>query len=407
MAAASRSPRRSVVLPIYLDNHATTRVDPSVVDAMAPFWSDDYGNAASHSHVFGWRAEAAVEQARERLAAAIGADPREITWTSGATESNNLALLGVLRAARAKGRDHVVTVETEHRAVLDPVSALEREGSRVTRLPVDAQGLVDPAAVEAVVDERTALVSVKLANNEIGVLQPLGAIGEICRVHGIPLHTDAAQALGKIPFDVDSLGVDLASFSAHKLYGPKGIGALYVRRRRPRQRIEPLLYGGGHERSLRSGTLPVPLVVGFGRAAELADLELEAEGARVGQLRQRLGDALGDALDGVRLNGHPERRLPGNLNLAFDGVAADALIVELRDVALSTGSACSSAEPEPSHVLRALGLPEERVRGSLRIGIGRFNTEAEIDWVSGALIEAVERLREARRPQPAQQPVRA
>lgn len=375
-------------LPIYLDNHATTRVDPRVVEAMLPFFGEDYGNAASHNHVFGWRAEAAVEIAREELAAAIGAaDPREIIFTSGATESDNLAIQG----ATPQG-GHVVTAATEHPAVLDTCEDLTRRGAAISVLPVDSKGIVDPERVARAITERTALVSVMAANSEIGVLQPLEEIGRICRERGVLFHTDAAQAVGKIPLDVEAMGIDLLSISAHKLYGPKGVGALLVRRRRSdgrRLRLLPQLHGGGHERGLRSGTLPVPLIVGFGRAVSLCVAEMDAEARRLLRLRGRMLERLSESLAGVFLNGHPERRLPGNLNLSFEGVEADALISDLKEVAVSTGSACSSAKPETSHVLRALGCDETRVRSSIRLGLGRFTTAEEIEVASDALIAAV------------------
>jgi len=384
------------MLPIYLDHHSTTPVDPRVLEAMLPFFAEDFGNAASRTHAYGWRAEAAVEIAREEIARALGAgSPAEVTFTSGATEANNLAILGVADARAARG-DHIVTSSVEHPSVLDPCAFLEERGKRVTRLPVDGHGLVDPAAVAEAIDERTVLVSIMLANNEVGVIEPLAEIGRVCAERGVPLHTDASQALGKLPVDVGELGVALLSATAHKLYGPKGIGVLWVRRR-PRLRLTPLLHGGGHERGLRSGTLPVPLVVGFGEAVRLAEVEREAEARRVGELRDRLFGRLEAALPGVHRNGHPSRRLPGNLHVSFDGVDADALVSELREVAVSTGSACSSATPEPSHVLLALGLPEARVRGGLRIGIGRFNTADEIDAAADALLRHVTRLREERR----------
>ncbi len=379
--------------PIYLDHHATTPVDPRVLEAMLPFFSRDFGNPASHGHVFGWRAEAAVEQGRERLARAIGAaDPREIVFTSGATESNNLALFGALRA-RSPARDHLVTVVTEHRAVLDPARVLEDQGFRVTRLRVDSRGLVDPEDLRAAVDGRTALVSVMAAHNEIGVLQPLAELAAIAHEAGAWFHTDAAQALGKVPLDVQELGVDLLSCTAHKLYGPKGVGALYLRGSRPRVRLVPILHGGGHERGLRSGTLPVPLIVGFGRAAEIATLEREAEARRLRELRERLFRGLSARLGGVHLNGDPERRLPGNLNVWLEGIRADELIAAMPDVAVSTGSACTSASGEPSHVLAALGLPRERVLGSIRIGLGRFTTAEEVDRAVERIAEEVVRRR--------------
>jgi cysteine desulfurase len=379
--------------PIYLDHHATTPVDARVVEAMAPYWSEDYGNPASASHLYGWRAEAAVEAAREELAAAIGAaDPREIVFTSGTTESDNLAIAGLARAGR---RRRIVTSAIEHPAVLDTARALEAEGFACSELPVDADGLVDPARVRDALDADTAIVSVGAANSEIGTLQPLAAIASLCREAGVPFHTDAAQAVGKVPFDVRRDGIDLASFCAHKLYGPKGIGALYVRRGAPRLKLAPLLHGGGHERGLRSGTLPVPLIVGFARAVALCLEDLDAEAARLRALRDRLWAGLRERLAGVALNGHAERRLPGNLNVSFEGVRAEALLAKLRDVALSTGSACASARGEPSHVLRALGLPSERVHGALRFGIGRANTADEIDHVVDRVADEVESARRA------------
>jgi cysteine desulfurase len=375
-------------LPIYLDNQATTRVDPRVVEAMLPFFSEDYGNAASHNHAFGWRAEAAVEMAREELAAAIAApDPREIVFTSGATESDNLAIKG---AAPAGG--HVVTAATEHPAVLDVCEELERRGVAVSVLRVDSEGIVDPEEVARAITDHTALVSIMAANNEIGVLQPLAEIGRICRERGVLFHTDAAQAVGKIPLDVEVMGIDLLSISAHKLYGPKGIGALFVRSRRAegkRLRLLPQLHGGGHERGLRAGTLPVPLIVGFGRAVAVSVAEMDAETRRLLGLRCRMLERLSESLAGVFLNGHPELRLPGNLNLTFEGIEADALISDLKEVAISTGSACSSAKPETSHVLRALGCEPARARSSVRIGLGRFTTAEEIEVAADALIAHV------------------
>jgi cysteine desulfurase len=386
-------------LPIYLDHHATTPVDPRVLEAMLPFFGADFGNPSSQTHVFGWRAEAAVEDARERIARAIGAaDPREIVFTSGTTESDNLALKGVARAGRRRG-DHLITVATDHPAVLDSCRALEAEGFRVTRLRVDAGGLVDPDDVARAIDERTLLVSVMAANSEIGVLQPLEAIGRLCRERGVPLHSDAAQMVGKLPLDVRALGVDLLSFCAHKLYGPKGVGALYVRRERPRVALEPLLHGGGHELGRRPGTLPVPLIVGFAKALDLCLAELATEPQRLAGLRDELWSRLERELPDVRRNGHAERRLPGNLNVCFGGIEADALLLELRDVALSTGSACASGSGEPSHVLRALGLSDAHARSAVRFGLGRSNGAEELAWVAERLIERVRELR-ARKARP-------
>lgn len=381
--------------PIYLDHHSTTPIDPRVREAMEPWLGPDFGNAASHAHVFGWRAEAAVEDARARIASALGArEPREIIFTSGATESNNLALKGVARAGRAT-HDHLVSVATEHRAVLDPLAALAREGFSTTVLPVDPGGRVAPEMVAAALCDRSALVSVMAANNEIGVLQPMAEIAQICRERSVPLHSDAAQAVGRTAFDVGALGLDLASLCAHKLGGPKGVGALYVRRRRPRLRIEPLLHGGGHEYGLRSGTLPVALIVGFAKAVELAVAEREGEGARLAALRDRLLARLAADPGGVTRNGDPEHALPHNLSVAFDGIDAVQLLAALPGVALSTGSACSSAAPGPSHVLVALGLDRDRIAGTVRVGLGRDNTEAEVDRAAGLIAAAVTRLRGA------------
>ena len=379
--------------PLYLDHHATTPVDPRVLDAMLPYYREDFGNAASATHAYGWRAEAAVENARQSIASGIGArDPREIVFTSGSTESDNLALKGVAWGLAGKG-DHVVTTAIEHPAVLDAARWLEAQGRSVTTLPVDGEGFVDPEAVAAAIGPRTILVSVMAANSEIGVLEPLAEIGGICRERGVLFHSDAAQAVGKIPLDVEALGIDLLSFSAHKIYGPKGVGALYVRRARPRIRLEPLLHGGGHEHGLRSGTLPVPLIVGFAKALELCLAELPEEGARIARLRDHLLARLEKEIPGVRLTGPREARLPGNLHVCIEGVDADPVIVALADVALSTGSACASARGEPSHVLRALGLPDRALRSGLRMGLGRGTTEAEIDWVADRLAEVVKGLR--------------
>jgi cysteine desulfurase len=378
--------------PIYLDHHATTPVDPRVLAAMEPYFREEFGNASSATHIYGWRAEAAVEQAREEIAAAIGAaDPRDIVFTSGTTESDNLALAGIARAQRGR-RDHLVTCAIEHPAVLDTARALaEHDGCTVTELSVGEGGLVDPELVRAAIGARTALVSIAAANSEIGTLQPIAEIAALCREAGVPFHSDAAQAVGKVPIDVRRDGIDLLSFCAHKLYGPKGIGALYVRRGgRPPLALAPLLHGGGHERGLRSGTLPVPLVVGFARAVALCLADREAEAARLSRLRDRLLAGLHAALPGqVLLNGDPVRRLPGNLNVSFADARSDALLSALHDVALSAGSACASARGEPSHVLRALGLPPARIRGALRFGLGRGTTEAEIDTVIARVAEEV------------------
>ncbi|MEX0715085.1 MAG: cysteine desulfurase family protein [Planctomycetaceae bacterium] len=376
---------------IHLDHHATTPCDPRVVEAMLPWFTEKFGNAASVEHAFGWEAAKAVDRAREEVAAIINADPREIVFTSGATEANNLAIKGVLAAAGRSRR--LVTNAAEHRAVLDPARRIVRAGCEVTVLKVDSLGRLDPAAVERELRRAPpALVSVMAANNEVGTLNPLDEIGALCRAAGALFHTDAAQAIGRIPFDVRALPVDLASISAHKLYGPKGVGALWVRRR-PRIRIEPLLDGGGHENRLRSGTLPVPLIVGFGVACRIARECLEEESRRLSALRDLLWEALRTKLPDLRMNGDPARRLPGNLNVSVPGVDGDALLAGLTEIAVSSGSACSSAHPEPSHVLAAMGVPDELRRASLRFGLGRSNTAAEIDRAAEVVGEVVARMR--------------
>jgi cysteine desulfurase len=377
--------------PVYLDHHATTPLDPRVLEAMLPFFREDFGNAASKNHVFGWRAEAAVEDARERIAAVIGASAREIVFTSGATESNNLAIAGAARACRRRqSGDHLVTVVTEHPAVLDPCRSLESEGFDLSLLGVDRDGLVDPEAVAEAIRDRTVLVSVMAANNEIGVLQPIAEIAQVCRERGVLFHTDAAQAIGRIPIRVDDLPIDLLSFSGHKIYGPKGVGALFVRTSRPRVRLEPLIQGGGHERGLRSGTLPVPLIVGMAKALELCLEELEREAARLLELRERLWTRLSSELEGVVLNGHAKRRLPGNLNVSFTDVSGDRLLLALTsNVAVSSGSACASARPGPSHVLEALGVSDALASTALRFGLGRGNTSDEIDFAAERVIDEV------------------
>ncbi len=385
--------------PLYLDHQATTPIDPRVLEAMLPYLREEFGNAASTSHAFGWRAHAAVEEARERVAAAIGARDRDIVFTSGATESNNLALFGAARARRAH-RERLVSVATEHHAVLDPLAALEREGSKVRILPVGPDGRLDVDGLDAVLDDQVALVSVMAANNEIGVLQPLAEIGERCRAHGAWFHTDAAQAVGRIPVDVEAQSIDLLSISGHKLYGPKGVGALYVRSRRPRVRLEPLFYGGGHERGLRSGTLPVALVVGLGMAVELAEADRVGEAERLAGLRDRLWARLSAELDGVILNGGLEQRLAGNLNVSFEGVDGEKLLLALADLAISSGSACTSADPEPSHVLAALGRSPELARASLRFGLGRDTEPEDVERAAERVIAEVRGLRSGRAAAP-------
>lgn len=378
--------------PIYLDYHATTPVDPRVLDAMLPYFRERFGNAASHQHIFGWVAAEAGEQSRACVAHLVGAEPTEIIFTSGATESINLALKGVAEAYAPRGR-HIVTFVTEHKATLDTVHRLEGRGYQVTYLPVDRSGLILLAQLEGALRNDTILVSVLFANNEIGVIQPISEIGELTRRAQILLHVDAAQAVGKIPIDVNAMNIDLMSMSAHKLCGPKGVGALYVRRRQPRVRLSPIIDGGGHERGSRSGTLNVPGIVGFGRACEIAGLEMEQERIRVSALRERLWDRLSSEVEGITLHGHPTQRLAGNLNLSIDGVESSELFSELPDIALSSGSACTSANPEPSHVIRALGVPDALAKGAIRIGLGRFTTEEEIDRAAAEIVTAVASIR--------------
>jgi cysteine desulfurase len=377
--------------PVYLDHHATTPVDPRVLNAMLPFFGLNFGNAASRAHSFGWAAEKAVEHARKRVAHLAGAQPREIVFTSGATESNNLAIKGAAEAHPA--RSHFITVATEHRAVLDPLRHLERQGSRVTVLAPRPDGLLDLDQLRRAILPETLLVSVMYANNEIGVLQPVAEIGAICRERGVLFHCDAAQAFGKVPIDVNALHIDLMSASAHKLYGPKGIGFLFMRRSAPRFQLAAQMDGGGHENGLRSGTLNVPAIVGFGEACAVCSREMPEEAARLAAWRDRLLERLTAALDGVAVNGSLAHRLPGNLNLSFAGVDAETLLMALPDIALSTGSACTSGTPEPSHVLRALGVSDELAHSSIRIGLGRTNTEEELDYAAHRLIESVKKLR--------------
>jgi len=378
--------------PIYLDNHATTPVDPRVVEAMLPYLTERFGNPSSSSHAFGWDAHEAVEMARIEVARLIGARADEVLFTSGATESDNLALLGVAARPRQHGR-HIITTVLEHPAVLDTVSHLEREGAEITRVGVDSSGVIDPEAIRAALRPDTILISVIAANNEIGTIQPLAEIGEIAAEHGCLFHSDAAQAAGRIPLDVGELGLHLASISAHKMYGPKGIGALYVRRRDPLVRIEPLMYGGGQERGLRPGTLPVPNIVGFARACTLARAELEDEAQRLRSLRDRLLAGLTAELDHLHVNGDLERRLPGNLNMSFAYIDGEALITGLRSIAVSSGSACSSDAKEPSYVLSAIGVSAELAHGALRFGLGRFNTAEQIEFTIREVSDVVRRLR--------------
>lgn len=394
----------AVTKPVYMDNHSTTVVDPAVVDVMVEYLTRSYGNAGSTSHAFGFAARDAVEAARTTIADAIGAEPVEIVFTSGATESNNLAIRGLATHPRAQGR-HVVSVVTEHKAVLDPLARLQQDGFEVTYLVPSAHdhddaGKIAPQQVAEAIRDDTLLVSVMLANNEIGVIQPLAEIGKICGERGVVLHTDATQAVGRIPVDVNKLGVGLLSFSAHKIYGPKGVGALYVRRRGPRVRLSPLLEGGGQERGLRSGTLNVPGICGFGHALALCRQRMPEEPDRIRKLRDHLHAGILQRIPDVALNGplldRPEWRLGGNLNMLFRGVDGEALMLAMRDLAVSSGSACTAANPEPSHVLRALGLDDDCVRSSLRFGLGRFNTVEEVDFAVELLADHVASLRKLR-----------
>ena len=403
--SAPAKPERLNRMPVYLDNQSTTPLDPRVLDTMLPYLTEQFGNPHSESHAYGRNAAAAIEAARADVARLINADPREIVFTSGATEANNLALKGAADFARThpqagnngaeRWRDRIVTLATEHKCVLESAAALQRQGFAVTYLPVAPDGLVSLDRLAAALDERTLIVSVMAAHNEIGVIQPLAEIGALCRSHGVLFHTDAAQAFGKIPLDVEAMKIDLMSISGHKVYGPKGIGALYVRRR-PRVRLLPLIDGGGQERGLRSGTLPTPLCVGLGRAAAIAAVEMDAEAARLRGLRDRLQGTLLRRVDGLQVNGDTGQRLPGNLNLSFPGLTAPELIAACPAVAMSTGSACTSATVEPSYVLRALGLSVPLANASIRLGLGRFTRPEEVDFAGDALAEAAVRLRAER-----------
>jgi cysteine desulfurase len=378
---------------IYLDHHSTTPVDPRVLEAMLPWFTEKFGNAASRTHAFGWEAEEAVDKARGQVASLIGAEAKDIVWTSGATESDNLAIKGALSFHRARG-NHVVTVATEHKAVLDSCKALQKEGlAEVTFVKPDSRGLVSPEQIDAAVTDRTVLVSVMHANNEIGVIQPLADIGRVCRQRGVLFHSDAAQSAGKVAIDVNAMSLDLVSMSAHKCYGPKGIGALQVRSKNPRIRIAAQIDGGGHERGMRSGTLNVPGIVGMGRACEIAKAEMAGENQRILALREKLRETLFAELDQVRLNGDLEARLAGNLNVSFAHVEGESLMLGLREIAVSSGSACSSATLEPSYVLRAIGVSDELAHSSIRFGIGRFNTESEIVAAAARVVAEVRRLR--------------
>ena len=378
---------------IYMDNHATTPVDSRVLEAMLPYFGERFGNAASRNHQFGWEAEEAVDRARRQVAVLINASPKEIIFTSGATESDNLALKGIAEMYSQKG-DHIVTCVTEHKAIIDSVKHMEKSGVRVTFLPVDKSGLIDLGELERAITDKTILISIMTVNNEVGVVQDIKEIGRIARENGVFFHTDAVQAVGKIPFDVQEMNVDIASLSAHKMYGPKGIGAIYVRRRNPRVLLSPIIDGGGHERGMRSGTLNVPGIVGFGKAAEIATEELAEESARIFSLRERLRQKLQENLDEVFINGNLEQRVPGNLNMSFAYVEGESLLMGIDDIAVSSGSACTSASLEPSYVLKAMGVGEDLVHTSIRFGLGRFNTEDEVDYVADKVTATVRRLRE-------------
>nr|WP_276076136.1 IscS subfamily cysteine desulfurase [Polyangium mundeleinium] len=384
----------SIQIPIYMDYHATTPVDPRVVEAMLPYFNARFGNAASRSHVFGWTAEEAVSRSREILAKLVGAsNPKEIVFTSGATESNNLAIKGVAELYKEKG-NHIVTTVIEHKAVLDTCKRLEKQGYDVTYLPVGKDGRVDPDDVAKAITDKTILVSVMLANNEVGTVQPIAEIGKITRSRGVLLHSDAVQGVGKVPFDVEAMHVDLASITAHKMYGPKGVGGLYVRRSKPRVRLVAQMDGGGHEYGMRSGTLNVPGIVGFARAAEIMLEEGRAESERILALREKLRRRITSELDEVIVNGSLEHRLPGNLNLSFAFVEGEAMIMAIKDVAVSSGSACTSASLEPSYVLHAMGIGDDLAHSSIRFGLGRFTTEEEVDYVADLVIRKVNKLRE-------------
>ena len=380
--------------PVYMDNHATTRVDSRVLDAMLPYFTEKFGNAASRNHSFGWEAEEAVDRSRNQIAALIGAKPKEIIFTSGATESDNLAIKGIVEFYKDKG-NHIISCVTEHKAVLDSCRALERAGkATVTYLPVDKYGMVDPDAVRRAITDKTVLITIMWANNEIGTIHPIAEIGKIAKEKGIVFHTDAVQAIGKVPVDFEKAGVDLASITAHKIYGPKGIGALYVRSKGPRVRLTPQMDGGGHERGMRSGTLNVPGIVGLGAACEISGKEMPDEAQRLIQLRSQLQAGLFERLDEIYVNGHPTERLPGNLNVSFAYVEGESLLMGINDIAVSSGSACTSATLEPSYVIRALGIDDELAHSSIRFGLGRFNTLEEVDYVTDRVSKEVKRLRE-------------
>jgi len=381
-------------LPIYMDNHATTRVDPRVMETMLPYFTEKFGNAASRNHSFGWEAEEAVDKARNQIAALVGGKSKEIIFTSGATESDNLAIKGVLEFYKDKG-NHIITCVTEHKAVLDSCRALERTGkATVTYLKVDKYGMVNPDEVRNAITDKTVLISIMYANNEIGTIHPIREIGKIAKEKGVIFHCDGVQAAGKIPVDVEKDGIDLLAMSGHKIYGPKGVGALWIRSKGPRVRLTPIIDGGGHERGMRSGTLNVTGIVGFGKACEIAQQEMTEENKKLLDLRNKLQAGLFERLDEIYLNGHPTERLPGNLNVSFAYVEGESLLMGINDIAVSSGSACTSATLEPSYVIRALGVNEELAHSSIRFGLGRFNTDDEVDYVTDRVSKEVSRLRE-------------
>ena len=380
-------------LPVYMDNNSTTRTDPRVLEAMMPYFTEKFGNSASRNHAYGWETEEGVDLAREQVASIINASSKEIIFTSGATESNNLAIKGVAAMYKKKG-NHIISALTEHKAVIDTCMRLERDGCSVTFLPVDKYGIVSPQQVADAITDKTVIVSIMAANNEIGTVHPLKEIGAICKAKGVLFHTDATQTVGKIPMDVEDMGIDLLSMTAHKMYGPKGVGALYVRRKDPRVRLDAMLDGGGHERGMRSGTLNVTGIVGMGMAAEICRKELHSESERLLKLRNRLHEGINSKLEDAYLNGHPIHRLPGNLNISFAFVEGEGLMMGIKDVAVSSGSACTSASLEPSYVLKALGLGDELAHSSIRFGLGRFNTEEEVDFVINDVVRAVNHLRD-------------
>lgn len=384
---------KALKFPIFLDNHSTTPVDPRVVQEMIPYFTVHFGNAASRNHAYGWEAEAAVEKAREQVAQLIGANPKEIIFTSGATEADNLAIMGVMEMYKEKG-NHIITTPIEHKAVLDTCKYLEQKGCEVTYLNVDQYGMINLEELKAAIKPNTVLISIMFANNEIGTIQPVAEIGKIAKEKGVLFHSDAVQAIGKVPVNVESMGIDLMSITAHKMYGPKGVGALYIRRKNPRVRIAEQMHGGGHERGMRSGTLNVPSIVGFGKAAELARTEMTEESKRLAVLRDKMHREITKAIPEVYLNGHPTQRLPHNLNLSFAYIEGESMIMGMKELAVSSGSACTSASLEPSYVLKAIGVGEELAHTSIRFGLGRYTTEEEVDFAIKKVIETATKLRE-------------